>query len=169
MMAKKIMNEPTIDIFATTNPALCALLIWAFCKSYHAQNKDGCEHPMIFIPVPFCLSSKVRDTLTGTNSTTGFMNWIQRNPELMSDFPNLLSNTSSFTRNGLLFAISYSMISVSEEGLFIPNDNFKLSEQRIRSLDENILVFVKAASKFGAWLGQLGNLRATFQSMGVTL
>lgn len=163
------MKTTSLDIFATTNPALCALLIWAFCKSYCSQNKIGCAHPIIFIPVPFSLSTKVRTTLLGTNNTTGFLNWVQRNPDLMTDFPNLLTNTSSFTRDGLLFALTQSMVTINEEGLFFPNNQFKLSEQRIKSLDESILESVRAANRFGTWLGQLGNIRATFQSMGVTL
>lgn len=162
------MTRRSTDVFATTNPALCALMLWSYCKAYEEQDPRGCEHPLLFIPVPFALSGKVRDTLAGTNNATGFLNWVQRNPQLALDYPRLLNNTAAMTRAGLVFALARDLLTVDDTGHFHPSSTFRPSAKRLKQLGPTVAEATQASARFGTWLGQLERPHTIFHALGVT-
>lgn len=163
------MTPVSTDVFAVTNPALCTLMLWSYCKDYVQHDERGCEHPLLFIPVPFALSRKVRDTLQGTNASTGFLNWVQRNPQLALDFPTLLENTAGVTRAGLMFALAHDVLVMDDEGRFRPSPGYRLTDRRLKEHAPELLEASRAAARFGTWLGQLGNTQTALHAMGVTV
>lgn len=161
------MSFQSADVFANTNPALGALVLWAFCFGYRARDSLGVEHPLVFLPLPLVLSEVYATTFQGTNSQTGLFAWMERNPELHLDLPLNIEGTRQVTRNAFLFGLRYGILELSDQGRVLPNRNFNLSAAKRRQLGEAIRHALSLADRLGKWTGDVASTRTVFYTLGI--
>lgn len=157
----------SLDVYARTNPAFCSLVLHSFVRGYVACDQDGVAYPLMFLPLPIVLSDSRSNSFTGTNKTTGFWEWVSRNPQLTVGFTEAIERTAQYTREALLFGVKYRFLEVTEAGRFIVDDQalrkrakFPASDDRGRALS--------LAERLGQWMGPIGSTESVFFALGAT-
>src|SRR4051812_15018726 len=113
----------SIDVFAATNPAFCGLIMWSFLERFGNGPDGGCELPLAFLPLPIVLSEELSALFAGTNSTTGYLTWLGRHPEIAAEFAPRMQRTVAMTRQAVVFCLRYSLVRVNEAGRLEAVDN----------------------------------------------
>lgn len=163
------MPSRSTDIYALTNPALGAIILYTFLDGYFDEATDGAEMPILYLPMPFVLSSSILGTFSGTNSRTGFLVWVTRNPSITVNLARKIEQTASVTREGLLFGLRYGLITMLSNQKFVSNRENKPSTSRINALEGNIRTSLQNARRLGGWLGQLNSTSNAFHSLGISI
>jgi hypothetical protein len=155
-----------LDLYAMTNPALAGAVLWAFLQGAERADR-GIELPLLFLPIPILLSSTLRTSFQGTNSSTGFYTWLDRHPELTVGFAERVRRTEPITRHALLFAARTHVVTADAEGRFHPTG--ALSAGKLRRAGEAVRPLFPLAKRFGGWVGEAGATRDVFYAFGLTL
>jgi hypothetical protein len=155
----------SIDTYATTNPAFCSILLYSFIEGYDSTNSNGLPFPLILLPVPIVLTSDIASAFEGTNSRTGLMSWIARNPEVTVGMRDRLHSTSEFSKQALLFGFRYGVFSLAESGrIFLQPDSLA---KKIPSVGSSyVLDALKLAKRLGAWIGKAGTIETILIALG---
>ncbi|MDQ0257095.1 hypothetical protein J2S74_004541 [Evansella vedderi] len=162
------------DIYSSTNPALCSIVLWSFLKGFEEQNKDGCEFPIILLTLPISLSNKVRETFKGTSNATGLLTWLSRGPQSLIGLPQRIETSSSFTKDAIIFGINNKIIDIDNKTGKLKSNNSGLTQSKLN----NILKSEKASElkdimliskRFGNWCGQLQSSIIIYNVMGLSL
>lgn len=154
------------DLFALTNPALGAALLWAFLNGAE-EDASGIEFPLMFLPLPILLSSSLSSSFNGTNSRTGFFEWIDRNPQLTVGLAERIERTALLSRRALLYAAQVRIITADAEGRFRASGT--LREAALRRSGETVRPLFPLAKRLGRWVGEVNSTRDVLYSLGLTL
>lgn len=149
----------SIDTYSKSNPALSAIVIWNFIKSYTEENDNGCELPIIYAILPIILSSKLESSFDKTNINTGFFRWLNNNPQIINQLNERVIGTKLVTKKAFVFAISTGIIAFEGKiHLKTCDDAFK-KIPNIPKSKEQINKLITNAKKLGAWMGKVGSAR----------
>jgi hypothetical protein len=154
-----------IDIYANTNPSLCALVLQAFVDGYIQSAGKPCPLSLSFLAIPIVLSDRLSISFSSTNVTTGFFKWIARNPEITLGLAGVVEAAAQYSRAGLLFAIRYGVLTIDSAGLI------SLASARIQIPQANAdLRSLRTLShRFGIWIGNVPSEQAVFHNLGLRL
>ena len=161
------MAASSIDAFAATNPAFCAVVLRAFAEGYVEQDPAGVPLSLILIPLPVLLSGDIAGALAGTNATTGLLPWIARNPEVTVGLRERVGRVSGFTREALLFGLRYRALTITPAGLVLPESAGLRKQPRFPATSDVGRVLANGR-KFGQWVGQVRSPQTVLVSMGVS-
>jgi hypothetical protein len=158
----------TIDVYAMTNPAVCSLVLWSFLKGYVSKDENGCQLPLMFLPIPIILSSTTATKLNHTNSQTGFIPWVMRNPEVAVNMYEKVQHCVPFTRSAITFGIRYGLFNLNESSQF-DAPLIRLSSRQ--AIDENtdLKDILEKAKRLGVWIGQAKSPTIIFHTLGITI
>lgn len=157
------------DIYSFTNPALCSLILWSFVQGFEQENKNGCEVPLIFLPLPIILSGSTRAEFFGTNVKTGLLAWIARKPKVLINIGEKIEKVSKVTREALIFGCSNGIFSISDNGN-IQSGIGNIKHSGFNNLTSSELKeMFSVAKRLGAWCGQMKSTTTIFYSMGITI
>ncbi|QWC23633.1 hypothetical protein KJK41_04550 [Bacillus haikouensis] len=159
------------DIYASTNPALCSLILWSFLSGYQEQNGKGCEYPLLYLPIPMMVSGNTRNKLQGTNINTGLLTWVSNNPEVLIKFAERIELAKEITEDAIIFGSANSIIDIEKEsGLFRAINSGIYSTKVINTNKDKeqkeMFVFAK---RFGAWCGQIHSSKIILNVLGMKL
>lgn len=157
-------NNISVDIFAETNPALCSLIIFNFCKGYFIENNSGVPFPLLILPLPIILSKDLAKSFEGTNVRTGFFKWVENNPEILLELPLRINNSNEFLKPAIKFGVYKNIITIDNSGLIIPVEN-SVKNRKKAELDS----LFKSAEKFGKWVGQVNSTKTIYNHLGLQL
>lgn len=155
----------SIDIYAATNPAFCSILLYSFIEGYGSTNSHGLPFPLILLPVPIVLTSDIANAFEGTNSRTGLLSWIARNPEITIGMRDRLHSTSEFSKQAFLFGFRYGLFALPESGrIFLQPDSLV---KKVPSAGRSYVVeALKHAKRLGAWIGEAGTTETILIALG---
>ncbi|MFD0048905.1 three component ABC system middle component [Actinomycetes bacterium NPDC127524] len=158
------------DTFASTNPALCSLILWSFLKGFETVDQKGCELPTLFLPIPLVLSRNIRETFYGTNNSTGLLTWLSREPQVLLNVGQRIEASNSITKAGIIFGTGNKIISFDEHGLLYSN-NQGLVQKRLKANKggEDLKEVFSMSQRFGSWCGQLESTKIIYNVMGLSL
>ncbi|PRT29283.1 three component ABC system middle component [Bacillus wiedmannii] len=161
------------DTYASTNPALCSLIIWHFLKGFEEVNEHGCEFPILFLPIPIVLSKNIRKTFQGTNSSTSLLTWLSREPQILLNIARRIETASDITRKGIMFGGANYIVSFDIEGK-VHSTNKGLVQKHLKEfLDmygkDDLKEVFQISKRLGNWCGQLNSTRIILNIMGLTL
>jgi Family of unknown function (DUF6521) len=158
-----------LDIYAFTNPALCAATIWAFLQGHVEATGDGCDFSLIFIPLPIVLSDSTNRSFEHTTIGTGLYSWLVQHPDVAVGLSDKITSTASFTRQGLIFALQNNVVSLSSKGLFTPaREGLKADPRTSTRIDGSLKSMWAHASRLGGWIGQINSTSHTLAAFGIT-
>lgn len=161
------MITESTDVFANTNPALGALVLWSFCTGHAKKAGEFPLHPLIFLPIPIILSDRFTRTFEGTNSSTGLFNWIERNPSLHVELPDSIRKSRSISREALVFGLRYGVLEVSAQGEVGARSAVNITRSRREKLPEGTKRSLVLAERFGSWIGGSGPLKNSLFALGI--
>ncbi|MCM2978991.1 DUF6521 family protein [Priestia aryabhattai] len=155
------------DLYAASNPALSSLILWSFINGFE-QEKKGCEFPVLFIPIPLVLSRNIREDFKKTDSTTGLLTWIARNPNILLDTGKRIESTSSITKEAIIFGVTNNILKIDTMGL-IYADNTGIKKSKISKFTDERKEMILISKRLGRWCGQLESTKVIFNIMGMSL
>ncbi|MCM0626615.1 DUF6521 family protein [Lysinibacillus sp. OL1_EC] len=161
------------DIYASTNPAFCSLVLWHFLKGYEEVSTEGCELPILFLPIPIVLSKSNREAFIGTNTSTGLLTWLTREPQVLINIAERIESTNNITRESIIFGIGNDIISINNHGKFYQN-NKGIVQKRLKIFlntppGEDLKEIFSVSKKLGNWCGQMNSSKIILNIMGLTL
>ncbi len=159
-------NITSVDIYSMTNPAMCAVILWAFTDGYHQADSNGCSIPLIYVPLPVILSKSLDDSFEGTNSRTGLLEWPTRNPNLPIGLGSMIAESKNITVPALRFALAHDLITLNQSGCLVASRT-KLPNQSLLSSNTTLNHFKKRANTLGFWFGRVGSPSLIMQSLGI--
>ncbi|WP_269411369.1 three component ABC system middle component [Lentibacillus daqui] len=158
------------DTYSATNPPLCSLILWSFLNGFEEVKKEGCEFPILFLPLPLVLSKPIRNNFDGTNTSTGLLTWISRNPSAIIDIAQRIEVTQDITREAILFGTTNKIFYFDDEGLiFFNKSGIKVSKIYTEEHFEESRKTLTVAKKLGSWCGQLESTKTIYNVLGVSL
>ncbi|MBX7135532.1 MAG: hypothetical protein K1X67_22925 [Fimbriimonadaceae bacterium] len=155
----------SIDIYASTNPALGALIIRAFVEAYVKEDPAGVPLSLIYLPLPIVLSGEIASTLEETVATTGLLPWVGRFPQVTIGFPERLTRTAKFSRHGLLFGIRQRILTVNDQGHVLPISTGLKRKPNFDAVTEPGRA-MKLAKRLGGWTGRVRSEETVFVCLG---
>lgn len=162
------MATKSVDTFAHSNPAFCALVLRTFVEGYQKSDARGVLLPLMLLPLPVILSNDLASTFDGTNSRTGLITWIGRNPELIVSLPHYVDGSAQLSREALLFAVTYKVLGLNKNGRIVTDETGLRRKVRTRASDPKGKAFLHSRT-FGKWLGDTGSLETIFACLGINL
>jgi hypothetical protein len=111
------MPATSLDTFANTNPAFCALVLRAFVEGFLQGDGEGVPLPHVVLPLPIVLSADLAATFAGTNATTGLLTWVGRHPHVTLELRERVTTSACFSREALLFGVTRRVLGVNDRGL----------------------------------------------------
>lgn len=153
----------SIDIFSSTNPAFCALILFSFCEGYSTEAQSDVPYAMLILPIPIILSGDLFESFNGTNAKTGFFSWVKNNPQIQLGLTERIEHSYEFTKPAILFALSKNIIRLN------PNATLAPLPENLGNLDRtgNTAILFKHAKRFGSWLGQIKSTKTIFNHLGL--
>lgn len=163
---------PSIDVFAETNPAFCAFTLRAFSNSFKVDCGEDPSKLLCYLVLPIALSSDLSETFDGTNRTTGFLTWIDRNPSMLVNMERRIQTTLPITRDAIQFGCFAGILGISDEALISASDLYKKSKKAKqinvnKSNEANSAI--KRADRLGSWIANVKSIRTTYSALGLSL
>jgi hypothetical protein len=156
------MNRVSIDVFAETNPAFCALILFKFCQGYYNETKEGVPFPLVLLPLPIILSNDLSKSFEHTIATTGFFRWIEKNPEILIDLSKRINDSSEFIKPAIEFGLYKKIIQVDNSGFLTPIKS-SINNRKKPELD----YLFKYAERLGNWIGQVNSTKTIYNHLGI--
>jgi hypothetical protein len=153
----------SLDIFSSTNPAFCSLVLLSFCEGY--AEEAGNEVPYVFLmfPLPLILSGDLLESFKNTSIKTGFYTWVKSNPQLLVNLNERIESSNDFTRPAIAFAFSKNVLKLNPNGTITPlKENVSKYSQ-----NKNVEIYFKNAKRLGGWLGQIKSPKTIFNHLGL--
>jgi hypothetical protein len=160
------MPSQSIDTFAYTNPAFCALMLRAFVEQYLRADTNGVPLPLMLIPLPIALSGDLADSFDGTNSRTGLITWVGRHPEITLDLGRRIAALTPFSREALLFALSRRILDINNAGC-VDLDEVGMKKALRFPANEFRGRVLSITRKLGRWVGQVRSTETTLACLGL--
>jgi hypothetical protein len=160
------MPANSLDTFANTNPAFCALILRAFVDGHIQIDDSGLPLPFVVLPLPVVLSADIANTFAGTNSSTGLLTWIGRHPSITIELRRRIEASARFSREALLFGITRRVLGVNDRGRVVLDDEGLTRKVRFPA-DEDRGRAVSNARQFGRWLAGVRSIETVFACLGL--
>lgn len=163
--------KQAIDVYAHTNPAFGALVLYNFTNGFMTcalQDQDEERKPSFphfFLALPILYSRKGRNSFEGTNQATGFLNWLERCPEIRISFADEVHAGERVCNKSLLFAVTHYLLDT--DGWYywaVEKTPWRTPKWKITT-DERGKMLSNARS-LGAWMSKI-SLPDIFLSLGV--
>jgi hypothetical protein len=152
------------EVATLLNPALIALLLSRAVTGYEGEAGAGLPYVYAPIIVTMALYPQVRDTLS-MRVTTKFTHWTTTNADLYLSLQPKIAGMVPIVNEGLLFALSHDVLSISGGTLIAGNFG---PTRSIKSDSSDVEVAQRAAAYLGRWLVHAGRPSTVCAMLGVT-
>lgn len=160
------MTATSVDTFANTNPAFCALVLRSFVEGYTQVDSEGVSLPLLLFPLPMVLSTDIATLFAGTNVNTGLLTWVGRYPQVTIELRLRVERSARFSREALFFGLVRRALGISEQGRIVLDEaglvkkvKFPPSQDRGRALAN--------ARQLGHWVADVRSTETVYASMGM--
>ncbi len=166
-----MIQKKAIDLYAHTNPAFGALVLYSFTKGFTTcaqkcqAEEEKPSYPHFFLAFPILYSRKGRNSFEGTNQSTGFLNWLERCPEMRVKFADEVQAGKPICNNSILFAVAHYLLDT--DGWYywaVKKTPWRTPRWKV-STDERGKALSNARS-LGVWMSKI-SLPDIFLSLGV--
>ncbi len=158
--------KKSLDIFAATNPAYVASIIWQFVEGYVKEDDAGCEYPLVYLPLPIVSSSLYAKTLHGTNTKTGLVEWLNRNAWVPTELATSVQDAKRLSLSGLHLALSNGMIGLGPEHKIVVTGKLK-NKSKVIADNSQLKTSLQMAERLGRWFGQVGSMQISLHCLGM--
>lgn len=163
----------SLDIYASTNPALMGLVLWHFlaahAEAHSGENAaSGCELAVLYLPIPLAASEDIRDSFESTTKNTGLFTWLRRNPQLAVSVHERVIRARENSAKAIRFSTSAGLISPSPDGLFHAGPSKRFTRKPTYPASDFRGAAFRRAHKLGHWLARIGSTEMVFNTLGLS-
>jgi len=157
-------TRPSEEAFLL-NPAFVALLGWSMCKGYSDADDKGLPFALSFLISPIVLHKSTRETLPRSIKTS-LPAWLEENVRARVGLTNRARALGPFVREGLLFGVSCSTLSISE-GRLLASTKPRGLARHLKSATDEVRDCHKRAEFLGKWFAGAGSVATVMALWGV--
>src|SRR5690554_2982145 len=161
MSLPKWKNRPEVTA-NLTNPAFCSEIIRECVRAYKLEKGENLPFSLCVLILPIILTSKIRTRLPKTKATT-IHNWLNKNEDLKIGFATLTKSYLPFTREAIMFGITYNSLSIDQTGRIDIRDK----KGKLKQNDEEIKSCVTKAILLGKILSNSGSPITIYSMFGI--
>lgn len=158
----------SIDVLAYSNPVLGGLTVNFLARGYSESSNGSLPLDLAYVGVPLILTprdKRQKSILAGTNKTTGFLNWLDRHPEILPEFGLRARRLKGLVDRWVLFGARYGLLSIDGMGI-LPNSAGLDREPSWPSSDARGRILLDA-KRMGIWFANAGAESTIFAAVGV--
>ncbi|WP_390915182.1 three component ABC system middle component [Pseudosulfitobacter sp. SM2401] len=167
------------DLYAETNPAFVSFLLYRFVKSYSASTgHDGFERlsdghdryphfSLSYLAIPIAMSGRLEASFSSTRTTTGFLAWLNRFPEIRVGLQRDVGQSKDVTATGLRAALHSQVLNINSDGTLSIGIAPKPPENTKSKLPNDPQKAVARAERLGGWMSKVGGPALIFSALEV--
>lgn len=155
------------DLYAETNPAFVSFLLYRFVKSYCSGDGEMPHISLAYIVVPLALSQRLEPSFSSTNSTTGFLPWLNRFPEIRIGLQQDIEIAGDVTIQGLRAALYSQLLNLGSDRTLGLGSAKKPPENTKSKLSNIPKQAVSRAERLGTWMSSVGGPATIFSALEV--
>ncbi len=95
------------------NPAFCGRVLYEAFKGYKSESKGNFPFALAFFILPIILHKSTREKIPSSRKTLHA--WVEENNQIKISFPQRAKSLNPFTREAIMFLISYNAVSIDDE------------------------------------------------------
>ncbi|WP_281174542.1 three component ABC system middle component [Stenoxybacter acetivorans] len=147
---------------------MCAAILADFCHAYRKNSAHGPNLLLTYIALPVTFSDDLAATFEKTNERTGFLEWLDRNPIILSGLSRRINGTLWITSQAIQYGCLYKLLQLNNDGSLCSATNI-LPTKIKRMEDGTANPVFRRARLFGSWCAQMGSPRAIIEALGVSV
>jgi hypothetical protein len=130
---------------------------------YNEKAKKPLSFPLIYLVLPLVLHKETRSHI---NSRTKFHLWIQKNPDLLIDFPKRTRDLVPITNESIEFLLQTGLVKLTSTGeLQISSDLNALNKKKF--VDDEITECLTKSEHIARWFVEAGTVETIYVQLGV--
>lgn len=160
--------KTSYDVFAETNPALCAGSLLSFVSAHHSEKGIWPELIVSYFVLPIALSQDTAGAFEGTNKTTGLMAWLGRNPDVSLWIADRVHTTAQITNEAISFGCFSGLLAIDKtNGQITAGTNAADPIKAAVKAGKDAERAVKMSQRLGYWFGSCGSSKSIYSAFGV--
>ncbi len=160
----RVWSSRPAEVAHLLNPAYCALILRNFVAGYMKKGVTEVDSAVLFLVLPMILHKDTRMSLPGSVATKLHV-WVEEHPSLQIGFAQRCKSLVPFTKEALVFACRYGILSVNENGWLVSNSTKKLTAQKLATSE--VHESLDAAYFAGRWFGSTGLVASIYSVLGL--
>lgn len=163
MMTESI--EPvSLDTFAETNAAFCALILAVYVSAYTNTAKRPMSITLLPLALPLVMSGGLEHSFSHLTEDSTLTRWLSRTPQVLFGLAARVQAGLETTRESLQFALHHHVLEMDDHALM----HYVYSADADKQLRK--LGFARMSSnaqKLGAWIGALASDAVAYNLLGL--
>jgi hypothetical protein len=157
----------TYDLYAETNPAFIAYLLQRFVLKYCEKSEVPPHISLAYIAIPISLTGMLEGSFSATRSTTGFLPWLSRFPEVRIGLHSNVAASKDLTSKGLTAGVQGGLLRIAD-GCNLTLGGTKRPPENLKSkLPESPKACVARAERLGGWMASAGKPATIFSALEI--
>ena len=159
----KNWNMRIHEVAFLLNPAFCGRILYSTIKTYNELSNRTVPFPLIYLVLPLVLHKQTRVKIS---SRTQLLVWIQKNSQVLIDFPQRARELVPFSNEAIEFLLQTKKIILSPNGeLEIAHTSRTLSKTKY--IDPEIKECLIKAEHVARWFISAGKTEIIYIGLGV--
>lgn len=155
----------THEVAFLLNPAFCGRILYSTIKTYSKTSNRAFPFPLIYLVLPLVLHKQTRISIS---SRTQLLVWIQKNPQLLIDFPKRARELVPISNEALEFLLQTGKIILTPNGeLEFSHTSCALSKTKY--IDPEVKECLCKAEHIARWFASAGKPETIYIELGVRL
>lgn len=140
----------SLDTFAETNAAFCALVLGVFVKAYEESSEHAMPITLLPLVLPIAMSGDLEDSFAHLRDDSGLTRWILRTPPVVFRLAERIHAGLETTRRAFQFALHYDVLEIDEQAeiqcVYSADAEKQLTKLKFKRVASN-------ARRLGVWFG----------------
>lgn len=156
-------NMRSHEVAYLLNPAFCGRILYSTIKTYNEKVNRPFSFPLIYLVLPLVLHKQTRMNIS---SRTQLLIWVQKNSQLLIDFPRRTRELVPLSNEAIEFLLQAGKILLTPNGeLEIVSTSHTLSKTKYS--DSEVKECLIKAEHVARWFALAGKTETIYIALGV--
>lgn len=156
-------NARPPEIKYLLSPAFCGRILYSTIAEYGKKTNRPMPFPLIYLVLPLVLHKSTREKIS---SITKLTNWVQKNPELLIDFPKRAKDLIEFTNEGIELLLHTGVIRLTPAGELERVPEIR-ALSKAKAIDDEIKECIIKSENIARWFAAAGKAENVYVCLGV--
>jgi hypothetical protein len=163
-MMKESISPVSLDTFAETNAAFCALVLAVYVSAYTNTAKQPMPITLLPLALPIVMSGNLEQSFSHLTENSTLAHWLSKTPKVLFGLAERVQGGLETTRESLQFALHHHVLEMDDRALI----HYVYSADVDKQLRK--LGFTRISSnsqRLGAWIGALASDAVAYNLLGL--